>query len=1395
MPSSPWGLLARPAGRRAQAPASRSQTTTIPRLIVTSQQQDPAPRQFQTSPAWLKPSRMGAGKKGIAVQPAPTIRSSKQCQERLPLERKARRFNSTVAAFAALTALALILSIRIPSLRWPSWSYFGPGANSLSFVALCNDSRDAVSLLQSIAIQSYDGLKAPLHVVVGLNASACDRFRAEIASNTSLVASQRLLLHCHQLEWDDSGADHDGSLHPSDFVSLRERILSHHHGRDTNRTGAAALDRTIVFLDGCERFRHGASLAAAMEVWRMAQNSGYEALFLGMESGFEYDAYSVAVMATKKHNDAEKGAKQWKDPPNTAMVVSERWWRRFTSAEGRASRSDAHRPSDAMMRASWEIAIARRTLKKTMKEEEDGLAKCADRREEFWVQMGLSGVRGVGVGMEILENAPARKAKSASECAVDVRHIRRHSPSLLPALSALKRNWAPAVSVIIPFYNVPSPDWFLETLASLYYQSFADFEIIIVDDGSAWWRCWGAWRLLQILEASVLEADGWWDGTLNGQPISFPSRLLRGKSPANTSYTSNTSNTWYQAIPLRVIRHTSNRGLAEARNSGVAAARGDHVFFLDPDDLLAPTALEKLALFARIQGRPDSRFPNRMRTFFYPGIVHLYKSSTKSESTADRWTELHDPVYWDFNARDLVTENRLTSAALISRAAFLHVGGMCPRSLGVKYFEDYEFWLRMVSYFGHSGKLLKEPLFFYRRHTLGESWRILQNSQKSGESSGTPPKWREELKRHNPVAFGEVSQWHAQQMVEARDWGDPALNNFMPCVRTFRLEEPDAVPEVRFWARADKRRGEYAATIGLASARQSDATSLFSRQRRAADIFPFNPRHQAVPSSSRSTQRRSFAYFIPWMVMGGADLYDLQVLSSMRGLGSAKPNSTIDVHTSLLVARHIEPHHPWEVSFFEKVDEIFYLQLMTNDTGAAMAELVDYLVESRFVDTVLNSRTIPGYDAVERWGLRRKEKSISRAHAAEDAAAAELFPGPALGALDILHLHHGPNDNTNWEHRSARCSKWLARRVVVSEDLKQHMAHVLGYGDDVLGVPNRAGRVALSAADAAKIAVIAPPVLVEDAAAAAGGGSPGELERTAASIEARCRGVPASARRPRILFVGRLDEQKHPELWVDVAKRASQLWSADESFPSGGGAAPAPEWVIIGDGPLRPQLERRLALHGGPSASSSSPSPPRAAALAPAVHDLGALPHAALVATVLSPRTRADRFAAGGSVTVLTSRREGSPIAAMESAAAGHPVVSMECGAVGDVLVGGRRRRRGWLGPVSRHSVPVAAAAAVGAEGGSLAAVEVRRSALASVVGVDCGAVGGDSALLRAAAVEAMAKEVVRFWREAGRDACGAAARRWVRGEAFRREFGGAAFREKWAALLREVAAGGGDGE
>lgn len=60
---------------------------------------------------------------------------------------------------------------------------------------------------------------------------------------------------------------------------------------------------------------------------------------------------------------------------------------------------------------------------------------------------------------------------------------------------------------------------------------------------------------------------------------------------------------YHGTISFTVLHHEHNRGLSAARNTGIKAAKGDYVFFLDSDDWLTPKSLSKM--FAVLSDYPN----------------------------------------------------------------------------------------------------------------------------------------------------------------------------------------------------------------------------------------------------------------------------------------------------------------------------------------------------------------------------------------------------------------------------------------------------------------------------------------------------------------------------------------------------------------------------------------------------------------------------------------------------------------------------------------------------------------------------------------------------------------------------------------------------------------------
>ena len=416
------------------------------------------------------------------------------------------------------------------------------------------------------------------------------------------------------------------------------------------------------------------------------------------------------------------------------------------------------------------------------------------------------------------------------------------------------------------------------------------------------------------------------------------------------------------SFDVRIIHHKRNQGLACSRNSGVMSARAPFILFLDPDDILDPVALEKLLLFGvPLLGTPVKHYQDVYIGFVYSGTRHFGDKS--------------DEVFAEYDPLRLRRENYLTSTALISRELYLHVGGMCPRSI-INYYEDYDFWLRLNS-MGFHGQLLREPLFHYRRHEKGQSKMLIRNVSES--------EWKKELKEHNPVAFGDLSKSFFCQFLSERG----KSSKIFPCYNS---------------ASTTNSFSFFGKTFGRMPIIEKNWCQSYSWIQ-TLDIAEFLSRMQTKIIRGKI----GILYMIPWMVMGGADLYDLNVLKSLR-LDSSK-----NYHITLVVARHIQVH-PWQNLFLELADEVFHLQRMTNNS-LVEDYLIDHIVRSRNTKIVINSKTIAGYRAYKRWSLSHNQMFLN------------------LKKLDILHLYE-PGFRDSWEWRGGQVAWTMQKRVVVSQALK-----------------------------------------------------------------------------------------------------------------------------------------------------------------------------------------------------------------------------------------------------------------------------------------------------------------------------------------------------------------------
>ena len=203
---------------------------------------------------------------------------------------------------------------------------------------------------------------------------------------------------------------------------------------------------------------------------------------------------------------------------------------------------------------------------------------------------------------------------------------------------------SPQVSVVIPAYNAMR--FLPQTVASVLQQTFTDFEVLIIDDGSK-------------------------DGTAQWAAA--------------------------QTDPRVKLVSRANGGAAATRNTGVAAARGEYVAFLDADDVWQPTKLAKQV--ARAEADPSV------------GLVDTWISYIDSagEPIGEVMTQhVEGDVWAEMLEYNLV---RCGSTPLVRRRLFDEVGSFDE---GFRYAEDWEMWIRITARARFA--VVKEPLVAYRQH-------------------------------------------------------------------------------------------------------------------------------------------------------------------------------------------------------------------------------------------------------------------------------------------------------------------------------------------------------------------------------------------------------------------------------------------------------------------------------------------------------------------------------------------------------------------------------------------------------------------------------------------------------------------------------------------------------
>lgn len=186
----------------------------------------------------------------------------------------------------------------------------------------------------------------------------------------------------------------------------------------------------------------------------------------------------------------------------------------------------------------------------------------------------------------------------------------------------------PLVSVIIPAYN--AAEFMGETLDSVFAQTYKNFEVILVNDGSS-----DTAELEQVLQR-------------------YPSKLNYIKQ--------------------------ENQGAAVARNTGLRAANGELVAFLDADDRWLPAFLEKQIDLLKSTGA-DVVFADAMLfgDSHLDGRTFMQLNPLTGEVTAENLLALKATV--------------LTSTVLARKAVIFDVGLF---DVSLRRGQDFDLWLRLA---------------------------------------------------------------------------------------------------------------------------------------------------------------------------------------------------------------------------------------------------------------------------------------------------------------------------------------------------------------------------------------------------------------------------------------------------------------------------------------------------------------------------------------------------------------------------------------------------------------------------------------------------------------------------------------------------------------------------
>lgn len=135
----------------------------------------------------------------------------------------------------------------------------------------------------------------------------------------------------------------------------------------------------------------------------------------------------------------------------------------------------------------------------------------------------------------------------------------------------------------------------------------------------------------------------------------------------------------------KLVAHEQPRGRSEAMNSGVRAATGTHLAFLDDDDLFYPEHLPTLARAAAAAPDKSAWYSDAVSSFLHLGASGGYETRERQRLFAQ-----------NFDRDLLLVDNFIPlTTLLVPRDRFLELGGFDP---AFDLFEDWDFLIRLSAH-------------------------------------------------------------------------------------------------------------------------------------------------------------------------------------------------------------------------------------------------------------------------------------------------------------------------------------------------------------------------------------------------------------------------------------------------------------------------------------------------------------------------------------------------------------------------------------------------------------------------------------------------------------------------------------------------------------------------